>query len=194
MRIISGIHKNRLISAPKGLKTRPTSEKLRESLFNICQFYVRDALFLDLFAGSGAMGLEALSRGARKAYFVDIDREAIRCIKENVATLGFEDKAVILKGDVFTLVNRFAQEGLLFDIVYADPPYDEIVYNQGRAVSMSDRVIHLLDQVPLLKKEGTLFVEESTQVPLKAENMEQLDFIKSRNFGHSALYQFTRNR
>lgn len=194
MRIISGTHKNRLITAPKGTKTRPTSEKLRESLFNICQFFVRDAQFLDLFAGSGAMGLEALSRGANKAYFVDNDREAIRCIKANVAALGFEDKAVIIKGDVFTVVNRFVEEGTLFDIVYADPPYDEIVYNQGKAVSMSDRVVHLLDQIDLLKKEGVLFIEEAIRVPMTAENLQQLEFIKLRNFGHSALYHYTRNR
>lgn len=192
MRIISGTHKNRLLVSPKGLKTRPTSEKLRESLFNICQFYVRDSLFLDLFAGSGAMGLEALSRGARKAYFIDNDREAIRCIKENVSNLGFSDKAVVLKGDVFTLIHKLIEEGELFDIVYADPPYDEVVFHQGKSVSLSDRLVHIVDQMPLIKKEGFFFIEEAMHVPITVELLQDLEFKKMRNFGRSALYQFLR--
>ena len=112
MRIISGIFKNRPLASPKGLSTRPTSEKLREALFNISQNYIQESVFLDLFAGSGAMGIEAISRGASKATFIDADRDSIRCIKENLKNFKIEDQALVLPGDVFTEMYKLMQKGL----------------------------------------------------------------------------------
>src|SRR5262249_40855980 len=111
MRIISGIYKNRILASPKGLTTRPTSEKLRGALFNICQSYVEGAVFLDLFAGSGAMGIEALSRGAASSTFIDDDRESIRCIKANLESFHIQAQAHVLKGDVFESVDKLIKQG-----------------------------------------------------------------------------------
>src|SRR5436305_1632219 len=103
MRIIAGTFKNRRLIAPKGDATRPTTEQLRESLFNICQHYLEGAHFLDLFAGSGAMGLEALSRGASYATFVDNNKESVGYIHANVEALKVGGHSKVICGDVFTI-------------------------------------------------------------------------------------------
>src|SRR5437016_7699125 len=110
MHIIGGRYRNRTIAAPKGLATRPTSGALRESLFNICQHYIEGARFLDLFAGSGAMGLEALSRGAGHAFFIDNSRDAVNCLKGNAKKLLVEEQVTIRYGDVFQILERLASE------------------------------------------------------------------------------------
>ena len=123
MHIIGGIYRNRTLIAPKGQEVRPTSSRLREALFNICQSYIQDALFLDLFAGSGAMGFEAISRGAKKATLIDLSKDSIRCIEANAASLNVEEQVQILQGDVFKWIERLQKQGVQFDIIYADPPY-----------------------------------------------------------------------
>jgi 16S rRNA (guanine966-N2)-methyltransferase len=118
MRIIAGMHRGRRIAAPKGRETRPTSDRVRENAFNLIG-PVDDADVLDLFAGSGAMGLEALSRGAASATFVEQDRDACRVIGENLDKLRL--KAVVLPLDALQAVE---QERRTYDLVLCDPPYD----------------------------------------------------------------------
>jgi len=98
MRVISGTARSLILKTPKGTSTRPTTDKIKETLFNMISNELYNATFLDLFAGSGGIGIEALSRGAKEAYFCDIDREAIRCIRENLEHTKLIDKATILKG------------------------------------------------------------------------------------------------
>src|SRR3954468_19185417 len=118
MRIIAGAHRGRRIAAPKGRDTRPTSDRVRENAFNLIG-PVDDAEVLDLFAGSGAMGLEALSRGAARATFVDVDRDACRVIDANLDKLGL--RATVLCQDA---LRTLAQETRRYDLVLCDPPYD----------------------------------------------------------------------
>lgn len=122
MRIIAGTYGGRRLVAPKGLIARPTQDRVREAWFSILGAEVRGARVLDLFAGSGALGLEALSRGAVSADFVEKARHSLEALEKNIATLGVGDAAKVVKGDAL----KFA-EGLTpgaYDIVFADPPYD----------------------------------------------------------------------
>ena len=98
MRVISGTARSLILKTPKGTSTRPTTDKIKETLFNMISNEIYDSVFLDLFAGSGGIGIEALSRGAREAYFCDIDREAIQCIRQNLEHTKLADKATVLKG------------------------------------------------------------------------------------------------
>ena len=123
MRIIAGSAKGSRIFAPKGQDTRPTQDRVRESLFNRIQGDVSDAVVLDLFSGSGALALEALSRGAQKAVMVDAATEAADCIRRNVEKLGFEARGQLLKCQWEAAVSRLCGQGIAFDLVFIDPPY-----------------------------------------------------------------------
>jgi 16S rRNA (guanine966-N2)-methyltransferase len=121
MRIVAGELRGRLIEAPPGRDTRPTTDKVREAMFNALGSLdlVRDAVVVDLYAGSGALGIEALSRGAAEVVFVERDRAALRVLRENLDHLGLGDRARVQSGDAFALAGR-----LPADLVLADPPYD----------------------------------------------------------------------
>lgn len=101
MRVIAGTARRLLLKTPEGLDTRPTTDRIKETLFNMLMPYLSGAVFVDLFSGSGGIGIEALSRGARKAYFVENNQKAIACITDNIEHTHFTDKSVVLKQDVF---------------------------------------------------------------------------------------------
>jgi len=127
VRIIAGTRKGHTIHAPKGLDTRPTSDRVRENVFNIVAPWVEGARVLDLYAGSGAMGLEALSRGATAAVFVESDPEAVRAIERNLDKLGLTGARVV-RHDVITGLGQESGAGRKYDLVLADPPYDMTDY------------------------------------------------------------------
>ena len=124
MRIIGGEARSRQIDAPKGKDTRPTRDKVRESLFNILMWDLEGRIVLDLFAGSGALGLEALSRGAAYAVFVDSSAQAAKIVESNVERLGFADRAKVIRADWKAAVSTLAPHSKGgFDLVFLDPPY-----------------------------------------------------------------------
>nr|WP_315103862.1 16S rRNA (guanine(966)-N(2))-methyltransferase RsmD [uncultured Catonella sp.] len=125
MRVIAGSARSVPLITPKGLETRPTSDQIKETLFNMLQGYVEGSSFLDLFAGSGQIGVEALSRGADFAAFVEKSDEAVKCIKANVDKTKFTDKALILKMEVLSGIRALELEKKKFDIVFVDPPYNQ---------------------------------------------------------------------
>jgi 16S rRNA (guanine966-N2)-methyltransferase len=189
MHIFSGVYKSRKILTPKGQKTRPTSGRLREALFNICQSHVEGASFLDLFAGSGAMGLEALSRGAQQAVFVDNSRESMRCIQANLTTLELSKLGEILYLDVFEAMKKLAKRGVQFDLIYADPPYGD---QHQCEISLSHKVLTLLDDLVdqkyyLLKPDGMLFLEDSLESLPQEQEFKHLILKDKRHMGRSAL-------
>lgn len=190
MHIIAGKYKNKILKAPKGDLTRPTSGNLRETLFNICQAYVEDALFLDLFAGSGAMGLEALSRGASSATFIDNSREAIRCITHNVEHLHAGQHTQIIYGNVFHQIEKLASLRRSYNIIYADPPYDSKTKWKGEELSFSGCVVKMIDQMGLLSPGGILFIEDSARSLPCSEGLENLVLKNSRRMGRAALQQY----
>ncbi len=122
MRIIAGTAKGRKLSSPKGMKTRPTSDRAREAIFSIVDDLVVDARVLDLYSGTGAMGLEALSRGAGQAVFVETDPAALRCLNANIETCRCQDRSEVVSRSVISYLEKI-DSGDDFDLVFADPPY-----------------------------------------------------------------------
>lgn len=147
MRVIAGSARRLLLEAPAGFNTRPTSDKVKETLFNILMPYIySDTRFLDLYSGSGAIGIEALSRGVESAVFVERSRDAINCINKNLNTTHFTDRAQVINSDVLTALNRL--EGRKsFDMIFMDPPYDcgyeraVLEYLSNSAVADKDALI-----------------------------------------------------
>ena len=122
MRVIAGSARRLPLVAPRGMTTRPTSDKVKETLFNILAPELYDAKFLDLFAGSGGIGIEALSRGAASCTFIEKEKNAVAAIKKNLETTHFTDKARVLAADVTTSLYNLHPEGG-YDIIFMDPPY-----------------------------------------------------------------------
>lgn len=133
MRIITGTARGRKLFSLEGDKVRPTTDKVKESLFNILQFRIEGRRFLDLFAGSGQIGLEALSRGARHATFVDKSKASIRVIEKNIAVAGFEKVSKVVQGDYKSFLSG---SGDSYDVVFIDPPFlDGLISPALEAVS-----------------------------------------------------------
>ena len=174
MRIIAGSHKGARIYAPRS-ETRPTGDRVREAAFNLIG-PVDDMAVLDLFAGSGAMGLEALSRGAAHATFVESDREACRTINRNLDKLGLEG-ATVLCQDALTAPRTDARSGTRYDLVLVDPPYK-------RFSSLQNALIQHLPEI--LAPDGLLVVEtaaaEEPELPLATRT--------SRRYGSARLTLF----
>jgi 16S rRNA (guanine966-N2)-methyltransferase len=122
MRIIAGTYRSRVLAAPPGMATRPTSDRLRETLFNVLAARIAGATFLDLYAGSGAVGLEALSRGAASITFVERAQPALKTLRANLASLGIEREFRVHTGPVAAFLR--SGRGVAFDLVFLDPPYD----------------------------------------------------------------------
>lgn len=121
MRVIAGTARSMPLKAPKGTDTRPTTDRIKETLFNIIQNDIPGSVFVDLFSGSGAIGIEAISRGAKKAYFVENAKEAIACIEYNLSFTKFTDRAILYKTDAVAAVSVLSEP---IDIIFMDPPYD----------------------------------------------------------------------
>jgi 16S rRNA (guanine966-N2)-methyltransferase len=126
MRIISGTYRGRTIRTVKGERLRPTSEQLRETLFDVLGPQVAGSRFLDAYAGSGAVGLEALSRGAREVVFIEHHRPAVELIRKNLAALGIESGFRLITSPALAALDRLEEEGAPFDFIFLDPPYDEV--------------------------------------------------------------------
>lgn len=187
MYIIAGHFRRQKLLTPKGEQTRPTASRLREALFNICQGTIEEARFLDLFAGSGAIGFEALSRGAQSATFVEVNKEAISCIKKNAAHLKVEEQCQILHGQIFTLLKWLDKQGQQFDMIYADPPY-----KTEETEGYSAQVIEFIDASNLLAPGGVLFVEEDVRHQPQLDKLVNLKLKDSRVMGHSVLQQYVK--
>jgi len=181
MRIIAGKYKNSLLKAPIGNTTRPTSSRLRGAVFNILMQHIEGARFLDLFAGSGSMGLEALSRGAAFATFVEENRDSARVIQENITSLGVKHQTMVLCGDCAQQLPRLAQLEAPYSIIYVDPPYETPITNT---------VLEAIDNSSILESGGLLFLEESKR--FEVPQLATLKFKKSRSVGRSTLYEFVR--
>lgn len=188
MYIIAGLYRGRRLVSPKGPQTRPTAGRLREALFNICQNRIEGAAFLDLFAGSGAMGFEALSRGAQSATFVDSHRESIQSIKANAAHLLVESRAHVLKGDVIPTLAWLEKQGHAFDIIFADPPYGIKDVHSSRL--LSEQIVCWIDSHTLLKPGGVLFIEEDFSLQPSLTDLKTLILKDSRKVGPAALQQY----
>lgn len=142
MRVIAGQYRSRKLSAPAGAVTRPTSDRLRETLFNVVASGIPDSVWLDLFAGSGAVGIEALSRGARMAYFVENNSRAVKTIRANLASLSIEDGYELRDADVVQSLRALDAAAIACDFCFLDPPYaDQDAYEQTLGFLSQSRML-----------------------------------------------------
>lgn len=151
MRVIAGSARRLLLKTPEGMDTRPTQDRIKETLFNIIQDDIYDCRFLDLFAGSGGIGIEALSRGAKEAVFVDSGRRPQECIKENLNSTHLQDRGRVVARDVFSALLQLESTGS-YDIVFMDPPYDR---------ELEKQVLEALVDSPLINEDTLIIVEAS---------------------------------
>jgi len=183
MHIIAGKFRRQKVAAPKGAVTRPTSGRLRETVFNICQASVQECSFLDICAGSGAMGLEALSRGATSATFIDDNLFAVRAIHENIKKCHAEDRSQVLYKDATRALSELEQAGATFNICYLDPPYHQ--------PELLRQIIEFLDQSSLLAENAMLFIEDSANSLINGLVLNQLALVNKRRTGDTILYLFS---
>ncbi len=154
MRVIAGKARRIPLIAPPGDDTRPTTDRIKETLFNILQDDLYDCRFLDLFAGSGGIGIEALSRGASHAVFVETDRNAVRCIKTNLEKTKLADQADVRATDVAVAIAALGREGNPFDIIFADPPYRK---------GYEARLLRLLSDSPFVSEDTLIIIESAIE-------------------------------
>ena len=177
MRFTGGESRGRPIRGPKGRTLRPTSDRVREALFDILGSRVRDASFLDAYAGTGAVGLEALSRGARRAVFLERNRAALRLIDANLARAACsKGRSTILAGEVGLWLERLARRGESFQVIFLDPPYDTPVTRR------------LLEAAAgVLDREGILALEHAASRPPDLSDVRGLRPGRSYRYGDTAL-------
>ena len=172
MRVIAGTARSMPLKTVKGMDVRPTTDKTKETLFNVLQTDVPDSRFLDLFSGSGAIGIEALSRGADYAVFVENDKNALACIEENLKHTGLNDKAGIYKQDVFVSLQSLEYK-YEFDIVFMDPPYDK---------ELERRVLEYLTMSKLIHEDTLIIFEASLDTDISYLEDLGYELIKEKKY------------
>lgn len=177
MRVIAGKARRLRLVTPAGDHTRPTSDQIKETLFNILQPYLVGCRFLDLFSGSGGIAIEALSRGAAEAVLVDNDREAIRCIQQNIKTTHMEDFSRLMTMDVFQALRQLDRLNVSFDIIFMDPPYK---------LELERRLVPWLVDSSLVHK-GTWIIAETPRDI-------SLDFLESINISIDRIKVYKTNQ
>ncbi len=177
MRIISGASKGRKLKAPSGRSLRPTSDRVKESIFNILGDEVKGKAVLDLFAGTGNLGIEALSRGAAKVVFVEKSRPALRMIERNLQTTGLRARSEVFPLDVTRAIGTLAKREECFDLILMDPPYRK---------GWIERVMERFRQTPIHHEGSLLVIEHDRREPLP-EGIEGWQVIKQRQLGDTVV-------
>jgi 16S rRNA (guanine966-N2)-methyltransferase len=177
MRIIAGQYKGRRLKTPEGSAVRPTSDRLRETLFNILAPRMENAHFLDVCAGSGAVGIEALSRGAAHVTFIESSRKALRLIADNLRHCQIEENTTLIPRDALQAMKHLAASPARFDLIYFDPPYDSDLYSP---------VMWQIAKSDLLAPAGLVIVEHRRQL-LLAPNFDRLRPYREVVQGESVL-------
>ena len=171
MRVISGYLKGRNIDGYNTIGTRPTMNRVKESMFASIQNYTNNALVLDLFSGSGSLGIEAISMGAKKCYFVDNGKEILNILKKNINNLNIEEKSTIINKDYREALLYFKNNNIKFNIILVDAPYKMEVMNE---------IIELVNKYNLLEDNGVLVLEYSTDI--LQDNYSNLILLKSKKY------------
>lgn len=157
MRVIAGSARRLNLVTPDGMETRPTTDRVKETLFNILNPHLAGAEFLDLFAGSGGIGIEALSRGARHCVFVDNSRKAQACILQNLKHTHLADQGTLISSDAASAISRLEREGKVFDYIFMDPPYGK---------EWEKQVLTRLAQSSILNEDTEIIVEANLETEI----------------------------
>ena len=173
MRVISGKARRVQLKTVPGMETRPTTDRIKETLFNMLQSQLYDAKFLDLFSGSGAIGIEALSRGAVSAVFVENNGSAVKCILDNLKNTHLSDQAVVLQKDVFNALSQLEKEGRYFDVIFMDPPYNKRLEKQ---------VLEKLSSSGMIDADSLIVVEASIETDFSYIDNMQFQILKEKKY------------
>lgn len=152
MRVITGLARGKRLKEPSGLETRPTTDRVKEGIFSSIQFEIEGRKVLDLFGGTGQMGIEALSRGAAHCTFVDLRKEAVGIIRENLAITGFADQAQVVQGDYYAFLSRCREK---FDIIFLDPPY---------GTGLLEKALETITTIDIVSEHGIIVCENGSGV------------------------------
>ena len=183
MRIIAGSARGRKLLSPVGMGTRPTLDRIKESIFNIIQDRTRGAVVVDMFSGTGSLGLEAASRGAEKCYLIDMGDTTFDMLQKNVENLKFDGKCKCLKGDTYKYMQEFANEKIVFDLIFIDPPY---------AKDMIPPAIELIATNSLLRKDGLIVCKIDSSEEIYEGNLI-IHLSDLRKYGNTTVlfYKYT---
>ena len=176
MKVISGTLKGRNITGFNIDGTRPTMDRVKESLFAMIQDYLKNSVTLDLFSGSGNLGIEAISNGSKLCYFIDNNKEAINTINKNIANLNIKDKSQVILSDWKKALNSFSNQNQKFDLIFVDPPYNYDVY---------EKILEKVSTLNLLNKDG-LIILEHPNLKLK-ETYNNLILFKTKKYGNKSV-------
>lgn len=177
MRIIAGRAKGRKILSPATMETRPTLDRIKENIFNMIQNYVPDAVALDVFAGTGSLGLEAVSRGAKECYLVDKSPVTFPILKENIINLKFQDECTCLNMDSYDALRNFVKNKKVFDLIFIDPPYMK---------DMIPKAVGIITEGEILKKDGLIVTKIDTGEEIYEGN-ESIVLQNSRKYGNTTV-------
>lgn len=173
MRVIAGTARSLKLQTIEGMNTRPTTDRTKETLFNVIGNNLYGVVFLDLFSGSGAIGIEALSRGADKAYFVEENKKAIECIRQNLKHTKLEKDAVILQQDVFVTLDSIIKNETILNIVFMDPPYGK---------ELEKRVLLKLNEASNLDDDIMIIVESDLQTEFSYLEQTIFEIYKEKRY------------
>lgn len=179
MRVITGSARGRRLKEPTGNDIRPTTDQVKESVFNILQFDIEGRTMLDLFGGTGQMGIEALSRGAKRVTFVDSSQTSVKLIRDNLKTVGFENNADVIQGDSV----RFLDSCGKYDIIYIDPPYASELYGE---------VLNKINKIDILKDNGIIVCESLYGAELP-QMVSPYRMKNTRKYGKIAITVYTKD-
>lgn len=184
MRVIAGIAKGRPLKSVSGKCTRPTTDKVKEALFSMIQNYLTEGTVLDLFAGTGGLGIEALSRGLSKAIFVDQNKDSIRVVKENIKNCDFEDRSETYINDAKRALKVLAKREYKFDLIFLDPPYNLENY--------LDLITLIIDN-ELINDRGIIVIEHDVNYILK-DNINHLSVMKQAKYGNTGITIYIKDK
>jgi 16S rRNA (guanine966-N2)-methyltransferase len=182
MRVISGSARGRALKAVPGMSTRPTTDKVKEAVFSMIGPYFDGGLALDLFAGTGGLGIEALSRGIEKAIFIDIEKKSIDTVLINLEAAGFKDKAEVYRNDAARALKLLGKRGLKFNLVFLDPPY------KMKAIA---ELINVMEEQALLQPNVLIVVEHDAD-DILTDSLGTLQLKKRAEYGDTAVTIYER--
>ena len=177
MRVIAGKYKGRTLLCPSGLRVRPTADPMRETIFNLLGDAVDGSRALDVFAGVGTLGIEALSRNAREVHFVERDRTALRYLRKNLDGIAVKEEAAVFAGDAFRVMKRLHAEGRMYDLFFCDPPYGE---------DLTQRVLSQESESPVVEPGGMLVIQRHAKDGVDRSH-PRYALVKRRVFGDTVV-------
>ena len=177
MRIIAGKARGRKLIPPATMETRPTLDRVKESMFSIIQNHIPDAVVVDVFAGTGSLGLEAASRGAKEVYLVDRSKDAFSLLKQNIENLKFEDTCYALNKDSYEALKYLADKNKVFDVIFIDTPYCR---------EMIPEALNIIHDRKLLNEDG-IIVTKIDSIEEIYEGNDNIALFKSRKYGNTTI-------